>query len=186
MDFSAFDSRTAAEIPREMQVRAQQTGEPIASDAGPCIVLVKGAASRSLQSALKAEVAAQVAAAKAAKKKGEDDDDRSMAGIHDGLVKAAARLITGFRNIQRKGADGKLRDLTGSEEDVAWFLDLNMISTEHLLRHGAVVKANGEDDADFAARRDAYVNAWHRPSFAQQVLDFAQDDANFLAKPATA
>lgn len=182
MDFSKFDSRTAAETAREYHIRAQQTGEPISGEDGPCIVLIKGASSRSLQAALKAENAARVKAAKDAKVK--DDDGQSISDMHSGTVKAAARLITGFRGIQRPDGDG-LRDLTASEDDVAWFLDLNLMSLPHLLRFNALTQIEGEDPADFAARKASYAAEWHKPSFAQQVLDFAQDDSRFLPQTVT-
>lgn len=186
MDFSKLDSRSAGETAREYHILSQQTGEPITGESGPCIVLIKGATSRSVQAALKAENAARVKDAKAAKAKGEADDGQSFEDMHAGIVKGAARLIAGFRGIQRPDEDGKLRDLTGSEADIMWFLDLNFMSLPHLMRHNALTQMDGEDPADFLARKASYAAEWHKPSFAQQVLDFAQDDSRFLPQPVTA
>ena len=66
-------------------------------------------------------------------------------------IAAAARLIVGFQNITRNGVPAKAPD------DVAWFLDLTMVSVK-----------TDEDGNIF------------RPSFAQQVVKFGTDDANFL------
>lgn len=165
MDFlKAFDARGAAETAREMTLRDQETGEIITNGGEPCIVLVKGASSRSVQAAVREEELAR-AKAKAARKDDGQVDTNTAEDLHKATCKAAARSIVGFKNIQTLGENGKPRDLT--VDDVPAFLDLNFVSMAHLLRD----------------KRD---NEWRRPSFAQQVVEFAQDDAAFLGKSATA
>lgn len=161
MDFlKAFDARGAAETAREMTLRDQETGEIITNGGEPCIVLVKGASSRSVQAAVREEEVARAKAAKAAKNDDGEVDTRTAEDLHKATCKAAARFIVGFKNMQTVGENGKPRDLTA--DDVPAFLDLNFVSLPHLLRD--------KDDTQ-----------WRRPSFAQQVVDFAQDDAAFLS-----
>ncbi len=52
-------------------------------------------------------------------------------------------------------------------EDVPAFLDLTFISMKHLMR-------------------DPAKSEWTGPSFAQQIVDFGQDEANFLPVSASA
>lgn len=147
MDFNSLDTRTAAENARPYHLRHQTTGAPIMDGDKPCLVLVRGAASRTVQAAIKAQNRADMTKAK--------DDDRGMEDIHRGLIKAAARLIVGFENVNRG-------DKPATVDDVDWFLDLNFMSIPHQIR---------KDDAE-----------WLKPSFAQQIVDFATDDASFLGQ----
>lgn len=161
MDFlKDYDTRGAAETARPMELRDQATGQIITADGKPCIVLVKGASSRSAQAELRRD---EIARAKAAKEAGGEPDARTAEDMHEATCKAATRFIAGFQNIQTV-QDGKVRDLT--LDDVPAFLDLNFISMPHLMR-------------------DKDSKGWTKPSFAQQVLDRAQDDADFLAKSTT-
>ena len=159
MDFlKAYD---AAETAREMELRDQATGEVITSGGKPCIVLVKGQASRSIQASIRNDEIERAKKAKAAKDAGGEIDTQVAEDLHQTTSSAAARLIAGFKNMQTVGEDGKPRDLT--VEDVAAFVDLTFISVPHLMR----------EPSD---------TTWRKPSFAQQVLDFAQDDAAFLPR----
>lgn len=182
MDFSQFDSRTAAETAIQYQLRQQHDGAPIFDGDKPCVVLVKGVAARSIQAAVRAEAQARMKAQKGTKGT-KEEEARAVEDIQGDLITAAARFVTGFQNIQRTDPDtGKLRDLTASEDDVKWFLGLNMISLPHLLRNTALTKTDDESIAAFAERQAEYSARWHKPSFAQQVLDAAQDDAGFLSR----
>lgn len=148
MDFlKTLDARTAAETPRELHLRHPATGEPIFDGELPCIVLVKGASSRTVQAAIREDEMA-------AMKGGEKPDAQSLEDMHNRSVKAATRLIAGFVGMETEGRAMTL-------DDAPKFLDLTLISVQHLMRK----PGDGE---------------WHRPSFAQQILDFAHDDANFL------
>lgn len=181
MDFlKAYDARSAAETPREMELRDQVTGEVITNNGKPCIVLVKGASSRTIQAALRND---EIARARKAQKASEDGevDPNTMQDLHENTCKAAVRLIAGFKNMQSSGEDGKPRDLTA--DDAAAFCDLTFISMAHLLRDTIAPVRRPKEDVDaYQARLEAF-KAWKKPSFAQQVLDFSNDDARFLEKP---
>ncbi|MBK9073328.1 MAG: hypothetical protein IPL79_20360 [Myxococcales bacterium] len=180
MDFGKYDSRTAAETPIRMQIKAQSTGEPISDGKKPCIVLVKGASSRSAQAVMRAEEAARMK-----KAKGKKTDEEAM-DIQKSLGESAARFVTGFEGVQRKDqTTGELRDITASSEDCAWFFDLNMFSLPHLMRAGnGITRKDDEDEDAFEARRDAEMAEWLKPSFAQQVIDAAREDDAFLGATA--
>ena len=82
-----------------------------------------------------------------------EDETRALADIQADLVKSAARLTTGFVGVQRGDKDA-------TAEDAEWFYDLNMFSTSSLL-----TPKPGQ---------------WQNQSFAQQVLSFSNDAANYL------
>ncbi|MDO9099519.1 MAG: hypothetical protein Q7V53_02075 [Caldisericota bacterium] len=178
MDFLSFDTRKAAEVGRKVQIRAQQTGDPIFDGETECCFYVRGISSRSYQAAIKAEHAARMKSPRSAKAA---EDATMISDIHDNLVKSASRLITGFSAVQRMGDDGKLRDLATSDDDIKWFLDLNFLSMEHLVRSAALTIGPAETLEEFEDRKEEYEARWHKPSFAQQVLDAAQDEG-FLPK----
>lgn len=148
MDFTAFDARGAAETPRPYHLRHQITGEPIMDGDKPCRVLVRGASSRTVQELIRQQARDEMKAKKA--------DTTTPQDLQDQINKAAARLIVGFENISRG-------DKPATVDDVAWFLDLTMVSLSHSRR----------------------ATEWHRPSFGQQVVDFATDDAGFLGNGST-
>lgn len=179
MDFlSKFDARTAAETPRPYHLRHQHDGSPIMDGDTPCIVLIKGAASRSAQAAIRAEEQERMKALKGAKTK--EDQAQALEDLHQTLCKAAARFIAGFEGMQTTSDDGKPRPM--DSRDVAKFLDLNFISMAHLLKaQNAPVRQPDEADEAFDARKAAHEAEWTRPSFAQQILDAAQKDEDFLA-----
>lgn len=117
MDFSQFDSRTAAETPRALHLVHPATGEPLYAgndESKPCEVLVLGTESRSAQAAIRA--------AQKAKLKGDKDDEReTMEEVQANLVAAAKPLIAGFRNVNRG-------DVPATSADAEWFLKLNLIN----------------------------------------------------------
>lgn len=180
MDFlKTHDARSAAETPIEYHLRFPSTGEPIFDGDKPCIVLLKGASSRSAQEAMRQEEMERIRTAKAAK--GKPEEAQAMEDLHKTLCKAAARFIVGFVNMQTTGEDGDMRAMT--PEDAPAFLDLYFISVPHLMRaQNAPKRAAGEDDETFAARKEAYAAEWLKPNFAQQIIEAAADDAAFLSK----
>ena len=150
MDFTALDSRTASETPRPLHIKHQATGEAICDGEKPCIVLVLGSASRSVQAAIKDQARTDMKNAKTAQ-----DEARALEDLQAAMIVAASRLIVGFENISRG-------DKPATKDDAKWFLDLNFVSMAHQMR-----KTDDE---------------WTKPSFAQQVLDFAAEDAGFLGQ----
>lgn len=179
MDFQNSDSRTAAETPTRMTILKQTDGEPILDGKKPCVVLVKGASSRSAQAAMRADESSRM---KKAKGKNSKDD---MIDLQKQLSDAASRFVTGFEGVERPDPDTKkLRELTTSPEDLAWFFDLNTISLPHLMRGdgSSITQNEDEDDEAFDARYESEMAKWLKPSFSQQVIDCAREDDNFLAK----
>lgn len=178
MLFDALNARAEAEAPREYHLRYQHNGKPIMDGDTPCIVLVKGASSRSVQAAIRAEELERIKALKGAKTKAEET--QSLEDLHQALCKAAARLIVGFKGMQAMGEDGQPRAM--ELRDVPRFLDLNFISLPHLMKaQNAPVREPDEDDEAYEDRVAAHEARWLRPSFAQQIIDFASQDENFLA-----
>lgn len=187
MDFSKHDARSAAETPTRMAVLEQRTGQPIMDGKKKCCVLVRGTSSRSAQAKLRAEEATRQKAASAkrgAHKRSKGEDDELTKDLQASMIRSAKTFIAGFENIQRPDPETKeLRDLTDSEDDIAWFLDLNMVSVPHLLRIGNdPEQEEDEDDEDYEERLAEHKAKWLNPSFAQQVIDHAREDDNFLGK----
>lgn len=116
MDFSAFDSRAAAEKGRDLHIKHPATGEPVFDGDKPCIVVVRGTESREAQAAL----------AKLRKMKlAEDDakaDEASLEDMHQRLVETATPLVVAFKNINRGDKAAT------APADVAWFLNLQLIN----------------------------------------------------------
>lgn len=186
MDFSNFDARASAEKARDIQIKDQETGLPIMDGEKPCIVTIRGMSSRSVQNQIKAENAAKMSAKKTDKK----DKDLSDATAQKNLAEGAARVVIGFKNIQRNDG-GKVRDLTASPEDMAWFFDLTFFSTPHLFRDAfPYEQREDETTRDYIARSDEWVAAnaekWHKPSFAQQVLEAARSGETELGNASKA
>ncbi|ABA81379.1 hypothetical protein GQF56_22220 [Rhodobacter sphaeroides] len=117
MDFTQFDSRTAAETARPLHLRHPATGRLLFADeaeAKPCEVLVLGSESRAAQAAIRA-------AQKARLKTDRDDERQTMEEVHANLVAAAKPLVAGFRNVNRGEAPA-------GPADAEWFLNLNLIT----------------------------------------------------------
>ena len=189
MDFTKFDARTAAETPRKYVVRMQHTGEEIADPktGKPAIVLIRGAASRTAQQAIRDAQRARMKAKAVKGAKTADDEVRALEDLHETLITAAARYIVGFEGIERRDSAGTLRPAEGTDEDVRWFLDLNMPSLPHLMRASQPLEQReNESDEAFEARREAHAAEWLKPSFAQQIIDAAQEDEAFLGGMSTA
>ena len=85
--------------------------------------------------------------------KDKEDEARALEDIQSDLVKSAARLTTSFVGVQRG-------DREATADDAEWFYDLNMFSTASLLAPDK--------------------RKWQHLSFAQQVLAFSNDAANYL------
>lgn len=93
------------------------------------------------------------ARAKLQSAKGAEDEARALEDIQADMVASAARLTTGFVGVQRGDKDA-------TAEDAKWFYDLNMFSSASLLQPDP--------------------KKWQNLSFAQQVLAFSNEAANYL------
>jgi hypothetical protein len=158
MDFSKLDSRTAAEKPQQVHLRNPATGEYIMDGDKPCVVLVVGSHSRSVQAGILDDARAKLNASKG-RKKTKDEQANALADVQKTLVEGATRVIRGFVNISRGDVP-----LTTSADDLAWFLDLNFLSVKSLM-------ATGEDDES---------DVWRGDSFAQQILKASNDAGAYL------
>ena len=115
MDFTAFDSRAAAEQGRELHLQHPATAEPIFDGDKPCIVIIRGTESREAQAAL-----AKIRKMKVAEDK--EADEASLEDMHGRLVETAMPLVIGFKNINRGDKPATAPD------DVEWFLNLQLIN----------------------------------------------------------
>jgi len=108
MDFSKFNSREAAETPRDLQLKHPATGELLFNDGvkrkEPCIVSLIGTESRTAQIALRAIQKAKV-------KGDKKHDDQSLEDLHSTLVESAKPLIRGFKNIHLGTRAATLEDI---------------------------------------------------------------------------
>lgn len=157
MDFTRQDARTAAETPQEVHLRHPHNGEYIMDGDKHCAVMVMGSQARSVQAGILDEARTKLSSARNKKKK--EDQAAAIEDIHKTLVEGAARVIRGFKNIERDG-----RSLTTSKEDVEWFLDLNFVSIKALMAKDG----DGEE--------------WLGDSFAQQILKASNDAALYLGE----
>ena len=95
MDFTQFNSRNAAETPRDLHLKHPATGELLYNDGEkrkqPCMVSLIGTESRTAQTALRAIQKAKV-------KGDKKPDDQSLEDLHLTLIESARPLIKGFKN----------------------------------------------------------------------------------------
>lgn len=150
MDFTKKDSRAAAETAQFLQLRWPESGDYIIGDDGKPVGVM-------VLGAMARSVQSKLrddARAKLQAAKDEDEQVKALEDIQRDLVESASKLTTGFVNVQRGKDDAKAPD------DCAWFYDLNMFNTSSVL--------------------SPQKSKWQKKSFAQQVLDFSNDAANFL------
>jgi hypothetical protein len=141
MDFTKFDSRAAAEVAGRLHLAHPSTGEPLYADEKhekPCIVLVRGSESRTVQTALRAVRNAKMSGAKKA------ETAQTLEDLHQAMVDGAKPLIAGFENVARGEA-------AATAADADWFLNLQLING----REGE--KAFVEQVIDFATDRSNYL-----------------------------
>jgi hypothetical protein len=141
MDFTKFDSRAAAEVAGRLHLAHPATGELLYADEKrekPCIVLVRGSESRTVQTALRAVRNAKMSGAKKA------ETAQTLEDLHQAMVDGAKPLIAGFENVARGEA-------AATSADVDWFLNLQLING----REGE--KAFVEQVIEFATDRSNYL-----------------------------
>lgn len=173
MDFSNRNDQDLAERGAELRLVDPVTREPLGPDDKPCIVIVRGSASRPIQQILRqkqkaAKAAEMVRRADKVKASKEDADDglECMEDVHERSIEHALPFIIGFKNITMGGVDP-----SGDEKLTADLLRTSFPSMRPL------VDDNGThllDDKGVPRFEMATI------TFAQQVSDFAQD-ANFMS-----
>lgn len=133
MDFSQFDSRSAADEGRDLHLVHPATGEPLYDGGKPCIVVVRGSEGRAVQE--------EMAKLRSSKMQDEEDDEGGLYQVHERLVEAVRPLIVRFKNVKRGKVMAKVPD------DVDWFLGLQMINGQ------ANERSFAEQVAAFATKR---------------------------------
>lgn len=113
MDFNKFDSVSASNQGRNLQLKHPATGKPIfdPETKKPCIVTVLGSESDAVQKSLK-QRRAELSGRKNKKIEETDVDE-----LIEDFIESAIPLIVGFQNVH-KG------DQPATVEDVNWFLRL--------------------------------------------------------------
>ena len=141
MDFTKFDSRAAAEVAGRLHLANPATGELLYADdkrEKPCIVLVRGSESRTVQTALRAVRNAKMTGTKKA------ETAQTLEDLHQAMVDGAKPLIVGFENVARG-------EVAATAADADWFLNLQLING----REGE--KAFVEQVIEFATDRSNYL-----------------------------
>lgn len=149
MDFTKRDIRGAAEKAQFVHIKDPITGEPINDDKTGEPVGVMVLGATART--VQARLKEDRRALLASAK--DADDAKALEDTQRDMIESASRLTVGFVNVQRGDRDAVAPD------DCAWFYDLNMFSVASLL-----APKPGE---------------WQNLSFAQQVLQFANDAENF-------
>ncbi|MCI5096657.1 MAG: hypothetical protein MRY77_10120 [Rhodobacteraceae bacterium] len=157
MDFTTFDSATAAETGADCHIKHPVTGLPLYDNPGkecedngkPCIVMVQGVEAPSVRAAMRDLQKARAQAADSAAGDNQDgpakgDEDLSIDELHDRMVEGLHFRIVGFKNIH-KG------ERAATKRDAKWFLNLNRLNPQ----------ADGdsfvEQIADFSRKRGSYL-----------------------------
>lgn len=161
MDFNKFDSRAQAETGTPMQILDQWTGEPMMDGDKPCRVIVRGAASRTMQSLMRDKQRALMTASK--KNKGEDEA-RVMEDVHNQLCEGASPFVVGFENVSRG-------DKPATSEDADWFFDLTFPE----------MGVKEDDDGNTITGEDGSPEFEMKNNpFAKQVGEYAGKQANHM------
>lgn len=140
MDFTKFDSRAAASIPRDLHLVHPVTGKLLYDDGDkdkPCIVSLIGTESQKAQRAMAALARDKV---KTEKAKAEGAEISELEALHKALSENAKTLIVGFKNVDRG-------DKPATADDADWFFGLNMINGQ------VDEKSFVEQVTDFATKR---------------------------------
>jgi hypothetical protein len=163
MDFNKFDSRAKAEAGTPMPILDAWTNEPLMDGDKPCMVILRGTASGTMQAKMRA---AQKSAMMSKKAKGKDAEDeaRVMEDIHNQMCEAAAPFIMGFKNVNN-GTNPATAD------DAIWFLNLTFPEMG--------VKEDENGDAVLNKDGEATYEMANNP-FAKQCSEFASKQANRL------
>lgn len=131
MDFNQFDARAAASNAQPLHLTHPVTGAKIMDKDHPCIVMVLGAESDTVQAQLKASI----------RNKTKNASNETEA---DQLVTLARPLIAGFKNVSRG-------DKPATVDDIEWFLRLQVPNAS------AEQKSFVEQVIDFATDRSNYL-----------------------------
>jgi len=184
MDFNKFDSRAKAETGTPMQIVDAWSGEPMLDGDKPCMVIVRGTASKTMQAKMRAKQKAAMMSKKAKGDKDDDEESKVMEDVHMQLVEASAPFIVGFENVNNG-------DKPATAADAEWFLDLTfpeMGVKEDKDGNTVMQKTQKKDRNDkpifdtagHPIMEDTPVFEMSNNPFAKQVSEFASKQANRL------
>ena len=160
MDFNKFDSRALAEVGTPMQIMDPWSGEPMMDGDKPCRVIVRGSASKTMQSLMRSKQRD----AMAAHKKGKGDDEaRVMEDVHNQLCEGAVPFVVGFENVSNG-------DVPATAADAAWFFDLSFPE----------MGVKEDEDGDPIMEDGTPVFEMKNNPFAKQVGEFAGKQSNHM------
>jgi RNA binding exosome subunit len=178
MDLSKFDSRARAEEGIFVGLKDPYTGEEITHKDGNPGFRVRGTASRSVQS----RMAEMSRAAKEAAEKAESDEEARavMEAMHENLIDQAEKFIISGVNMEIDGKEvgtdperiRKILDMT--------FPDMKVVKDEN--DKPVMTTAKGKDGKEVEIPTFKLVNK----TWAQQVIEAAEDGQAFLGKPQSA
>lgn len=154
MDLSAYDARGRAEKGEFMQLADPVTGEPInAEDGKHPGFIVRGLASRSAQRRLGAMLAKMKDEQEAAETAEDTDGESPLEKAHEALIEQAMDYIVEARNLEVGGEPVK------TEDQIRRVLDMTFPQ----------MRRNDDDQFEMVNK-----------TFAQQVIEFAEDQAHFF------
>ncbi len=161
MDFTQFDNRDRAERGAWLHLVHPVTGEPLYDDDDkdkPCRVLVRGAASPTIQKVMRRKMLEDFERERKLSKDKIEEQRRVqvMEDTHRRLVEGAAPFVMEFENVQRDGRPATAPD------DVEWFLNLvfpvmRAVETGGEMRFELANKPFGHQIATFAADAEAWL-----------------------------
>lgn len=167
MDLSAFNGRKRAEEGVFVPLCHPYTGEPIGNGEDAPGFLVRGSASRSVQSKL-AELQKE-----AEKASGGDDEEAVMESLHKTMIDSAMKYIIAPRNIENEGK------AVETEAEIRAVLDMTFPEMKVVTDdNGAPVMTQGKDEDGNTVDIPKFEMA--NQTFARQVITAAEDGARFL------
>jgi hypothetical protein len=176
MDFNKFDSRAKAEAGSPMQILDQWTDEPMMDGDKPCLVILRGTASASMQAKMRASQKAAMMSKKD-KSKNADEEARVMEDVHMQLCEAAAPFILGFENVNNG-------DRPANADDAMWFLNLTFpeMGVKEDENGDPVTKTSKVTDPKTGEVVEVEEPVWEMANnpFAKQCSEFASKQANRL------
>ncbi|WP_406646854.1 hypothetical protein QEZ52_00275 [Aliisedimentitalea scapharcae] len=169
MDMSVFNGRKRAEDGIFLQLRHPFTDEPIEEKGEPVGFVVRGSAAPSVQARLK-EMQKKVESA-------DDDEDRDalMEAMHSAQIEGAMPFIISARNMEL--GDKPVE----TEEQIREILNMTFPQMDFAKdADGNVRQVVVKDDEGNETRAPQFDIT--NKTFAQQVIDAAQDGARFLGE----
>lgn len=186
MDFSQFDNRAVAERGAKLQLKHPDTREPLTNNGQPCLVTVRGAISKPVQTSIRQKLKEQVVSdnkvivgetpeSKALRKA----KIRVMEDVHNETVESTLPFMVAVENVARGG-----ELLQNTEDDFRWLLNLTFpVIKPELDAEGKPIFDDGVDEEGKPTKmpRLMVVNL----PFTKQIQDFASELGTSLGNDST-